>query len=175
MKNLNKIFLMNFKRLTKSHWTGYTFLAFYVFLIIFLTCNYPVLYILLLIPLSLACVIFKYLSKANAKFLKEFNDTILYFVAFSKALAYAGLEIDKDFFKEFVNYMHSPNVFISTWVLILTCTFIKTIICLIEAVSALVKKEKNLKLIVTPVQLSNKYMSLLPMIKKSHKNSHRKS
>lgn len=143
MQNLNNIFLMSFKKITKSHWTGYAFLGFYVFLIIFLTCNYPVLYILLLIPLSLASVIFRYLSKANAKFLKEFNDTILYFVASSKALAYAGLEIDKDFFKEFVNYMHSPNVFIITWVLILSCTFIKTIICLTEAISALIKKEET--------------------------------
>lgn len=143
MEKSNNILQTSFKRITNSHWTGYTFLALYVFLIIFLTCNYPVIYILLLIPLSLASVIFRYLSKANAKFLKEFNDTILYFVASSKALAYAGLEIDRDFFKEFVNYMHSPNVFIITWVLILTCTFIKTIICLTEAISALINKEKT--------------------------------
>lgn len=130
--------------------------------IVFLSLKEPILYALALIPLTLASIAYKYLSKKNAKFLKEFNDTLLYLIASFKAIAYAGNNIEIDFLKKIVSFSQETDPFIISWIIILTCTYLKTLICATECISSLRKKklqdkEKNkIRIIVTPIIITEK-------------------
>ncbi|MEB7740690.1 hypothetical protein NGB58_15730 [Escherichia coli] len=148
--------------ISNSKYTAIVIFICYMTFIVFLSLKEPILYALALIPLTLASIAYKYLSKKNAKFLKEFNDTLLYLIASFKAIAYAGNNIEIDFLKKIVSFSQETDPFIISWIIILTCTYLKTLICATECISSLRKKkpqdkEKNkIRIIVTPIIITEK-------------------
>ncbi|WP_426720812.1 hypothetical protein [Enterobacter cloacae complex sp. 301C7] len=125
-----------------SKYTAIIIFIFYIVCILFLAIKEPILYALALIPLTFACIAYKYLSKRNAKFLKEFNDTLLYLIASIKALAYAGNNIEINL-KKVASFFQQTDPFLISWVKILTCTYLKALICASECISALRNKKEE--------------------------------
>lgn len=148
--------------ISNSKYTAIVIFICYMIFIVFLSLKEPILYALALIPLTFASIAYKSLSKKNAKFLKEFNDTLLYLIASFKAIAYAGNNIDIGFLKKIVSFSQEADPFIISWIIILTCTYLKTLICATECISSLRKKktqEKDkdkIRIIVTPIIITEK-------------------
>ncbi|MBT2091617.1 hypothetical protein KKZ45_15395 [Enterobacter bugandensis] len=143
-----------------SKYTAIIIFIFYIVCILFLAIKEPILYALALIPLTFACIAYKYLSKRNAKFLKEFNDTLLYLIASIKALAYAGNNIEINFLKKVASFFQETDPFLISWVIILTCTYLKALICASECISALRNKKEEkeqkgkIKTTLTPIKIT---------------------
>lgn len=111
------------------------FILFFVYLISLLLMAgfWPVFYIFCFIPSLIALFTYKKMAKINAKFLKNINDTTLYLFASCKAFTFAANDVGSEKVKSIANFFETGNIAIIIWIIILSCTFLKTIIHGIES------------------------------------------
>ncbi|PKC35772.1 hypothetical protein V462_11325 [Pantoea ananatis 15320] len=116
------------KFLTNKKGILFTFSS-YLAVILAMAIISPYYYMFAFLPLLFSIVIYVKTPQKNEKFLKDINDTTLYIFASCKVFSLAVQSTDERWMKDLLNNFENTNFVILSWLIIIMCTYLKTIIC----------------------------------------------
>jgi len=122
----------------------FTFVLYLLFIIAIAAIS-PFSYMFAFIPLFFSIIIYVITPQSNEKFLKDINDTTLYIFGSCKVFSLAVQSTDEKGLKDFLNGFSNADVSIITWLIIIMCTYLKTIICGYDSIRFIRNKFKEKK------------------------------